>query len=77
MSFRKFIAKSLVSAGLSEEEAVLEAQGYSEPVKTQAATDYLSMKCPRCSSQMNIVELEGGRKIKYCSNDRVALPMAV
>lgn len=63
-------------AGVSEEEAAEKVVGFSSSSSKKANVNS-SLACPRCNSQMRVVELDKGRKAKYCPNDRVTLPMQV
>ena len=70
-STQKRLYKLMTSTGESKKEALRRVQGYGEDNKSK--TDG-SLQCPRCQSTMNIATLSEGRRVKYCTNDRVCLP---
>ena len=69
---QKYLMEAMVLAGESEEAAYEKVKGYKgSPNKSNKDG---SLKCPRCSSTMTIAQLSEGRRVKYCTNDRVCLP---
>ncbi len=67
---QKSLMQAMVLAGASENEAKERVIGY----KGTSRKEINSLKCPRCSSTMTVANLSEGRRVKYCTNDRVCLP---
>ena len=63
-------AKSMMIAGASELVAEKMVRGYGIRMQSN-----LSLACPKCNRTMTIATLEDGRQSKYCSNDRICLPL--
>lgn len=68
---QKALMQAMVDSGESKENAKKRVLGYKGKQK-QNVND--NLKCPRCSSTMQVAKLSTGRRVKYCTGDRVCLP---
>jgi len=65
------MAKSMMLAGATEKSVENMVKGYG----LRQEGNNLSLGCPKCNSTMRVVYLEDGRAAKYCTSDRICLPM--
>lgn len=70
---QKNIIQAMILAGSSEEAAIEATMCFGK--KGVKQTDTNSLSCPRCKSTMKIVALADNRPVRYCTNDRITLPL--
>jgi hypothetical protein len=63
-------AKSMLLAGANEATIEKMVRGYGARMQSN-----LSLACPKCNGTMTVATLEDGRQSKYCSADRICLPL--
>ncbi len=69
----KHYAKAMLLANASEEDILRVVS----PMQANKPTYAPSLACPSCNSTMSIAKLFDNRKVTYCPNDRVCLPVQV
>lgn len=63
-------AKAMMLAGANEATIEKMVRGYGTRMQSN-----LSLACPKCNRTMTVAMLEDGRQSKYCSTDRICLPL--
>ena len=66
------LAKAMVLSGAKEDNILKAVKGYSFSKNTKINNN---MVCPRCGSTMIITAISDKKNVRYCTNDRVTLPL--
>ena len=68
---QKNLAKSMLLTGASLDTVTEAIKGYN--IKSEKS--FNSFECPRCKSTMVLTTLVGNKKVKYCLNDNIVIPI--